>query len=287
MNKWCTLLAGSAMLGGFLFASASADASPLSVFVNGQYQNKPITSKGRTLVKLRALTDPAWLEFAYDPKTHIVMFHTKDNSITVQLREGNKTAMVNGKQVKIDAAVVNKDGLTYVPLRFISETLGAYVNYYPDDNHVIVRTPSAQAKYETLMHGDLTAARKIALGLTKVRGEAPRTENGEMYNYYYYTFPEGEALRFTFDESGFSDSYYEVNEEGLAVLKWQIDNVANRNWGTKPVFKNRVYFLNEFLGGVFTYGTLDSQGNNTQLGRFSRNEGVLPIEGEKRTDARP
>ncbi|WP_195574127.1 hypothetical protein [Paenibacillus sp. 1001270B_150601_E10] len=53
-------------------------------------------------MKIRALTDPTWLVFAYDPKTREVMFHTKDNTKTVKLHEGERTTDVNGKKVKLD-----------------------------------------------------------------------------------------------------------------------------------------------------------------------------------------
>ncbi|WP_091220292.1 copper amine oxidase N-terminal domain-containing protein [Paenibacillus sp. BC26] len=272
-------------------ADAATAFSPTStaVYVNGQYQNHTITVNGRTLVKLRALTDPAWLVFAYDSKTHTVMFHTKDNSKIVYLREGEKTVTVNGKKVLIDAPVVNKDGLTYVPLRFISETLGANVKFSDKDKQVIVRTPTGQAEYEQLMHGNLTEARQLALQAARILGEAPQCHDGEMYNYNSYTFPEGEALQFTMSFSGYCDQYYEINDDGLAILKWQNDAVSIREWGEKPSFKGMVYFMNEYMSGVFTYGKVDAEGNDTMLGRFYRDQSdnaVFPIENEKRTDAK-
>lgn len=63
----------------------------------------------------------------YNPKTGVVTIQNKDKSKKGQLVAGKKTATVNGKTIKLDAAVVNKNGSTYVPIRFISETLGGYV----------------------------------------------------------------------------------------------------------------------------------------------------------------
>ncbi|WP_152395550.1 copper amine oxidase N-terminal domain-containing protein [Paenibacillus guangzhouensis] len=289
-NKWLKLTVGSALLGSVLFSGSPAYAAAPSVFVNGELQYDAMMVKGNAMIKLRALTDPAWIVFAYDPKTRVVMFHTKDNKITVKLREGEKKATVNDKSVPIDAAVVNKGGLTYVPLRFISETLGAYVKYNAQDNRVIVRTPTAQQEYETLMHGDLTEAREIALKLPKISGDAPMLESGEGYHHYGFTFPEGEAQRYIFDNAGYDYGYYEVNEEGLAIKKWQYDEVAKREWGVKPTFGSSVYFSNYFMGGVYYYGKTDAQGNNKELGRLLSEEvdgRVVPIEGEKRTNARP
>jgi len=290
-NKWLKLTMGTALLGSVLFAGSPAYAAAPSVFVNGELQYDAVMVKGNAMIKLRALTDKAWIVFAYDPKTRVVMFHTKDNKITVQLREGEKKATVNGKSVPIDAAVVNKNGLTYVPLRFISETLGAYVKYNAQDNRVIVRTPTAQKEFETLMHGgDLKEAREIALKLPMISGDAPPLKSGEGYHHFGFTFPEGEALRFIFDDAGYDYGYYEVNDEGLAIKKWQYDDVAEREWGVKPKFESSVYFMNYFMGGVYYYGKTDVKGNNQELGKLLSEEvdgKVVPIEGEKRTDARP
>ncbi|MFJ7982925.1 copper amine oxidase N-terminal domain-containing protein [Lysinibacillus xylanilyticus] len=293
MNKWFKII-GFVIFVSFIGNTSANAASSTSLFVNGQAEYDFITVEGRTMVKLRSLSDPSWPALAYDPKTGVVMIQNKDKSKKVQLVAGRKTATVNGKAIKLDAAVVNKNGSTYVPIRFISETLGGYVYYNNKDKRVIVRTPAGQEEYETLMHGDLTKARHIALGLEKLTEEAPPLHAGEGYNYFYYTFPEGEALRFTLNLAGYSDAYYEVNNEGLAVIKWQKDDVAKREWGAKPTFKSYVYFLDEYMHGLFTYGIVDAQGKDTELGKFSQencnnndcNKLVLKIEGEKRTDQR-
>lgn len=282
-------MAGSALLGSVLFSSTSphAYAAVPFVFVNGEPQQDVMMVKGNTMIKLRALSDPSWLVFAFDPKTRVVIFHTKDNKIMVKLREGEKKATVNGKSVPIDAAVVNKNGFTYVPLRFISETLGAYVKYNAKDNRVIVRMPKAQQEYETLMHGDLTEAREIAITLPKISGNAPILKSGEGYHHYGYTFPEGEALRFIFDNAGYDYGYYEVNEEGLVIKKWQYDDVAKREWGVKPKFESSVYFLDQWMGGLYTFGKIDAQGNSQELGKLRSEDvdgSIVPIEGEKRID---
>ncbi len=288
MNKWFKIIGFVIFVSSIGNTSAYA-ASSTSLFVNGKAEYDFITVEGRTMVKLRSLSDPSWPVLAYNPKTGVVTIQNKDMSKKVQLVAGKKTATVNGKTIKLDAAVVNKNGSTYVPIRFISETLGGYVYYNNKDKRVIVHTPAGQEEYETLMRGDLTKARHIALRLERLTDEAPPLHAGEGYNYSYYTFPEGEALRFTLNLAVYSDAYYEVNNEGLAVIKWQKDDVAEREWGAKPAFKSYVYFLNEYMAGLFTYGIVDAQGKDTELGKIhpdNSNNLVLQIEGEKRTDQR-
>jgi hypothetical protein len=54
----------------------------------------------------------------------------KDGDKELQLTIGSKDALVNGQSVTLDSeAVILPPGRTFVPLRFISETLGATVDY--------------------------------------------------------------------------------------------------------------------------------------------------------------
>ncbi|MCE5223763.1 hypothetical protein LLG10_06190 [bacterium] len=53
----------------------------------------------------------------------------EEESITLELWVDNQEALVNGKQVKLDVPPTIVKGRTLVPLRFISEALGAKVDY--------------------------------------------------------------------------------------------------------------------------------------------------------------
>ncbi|GGD62344.1 copper amine oxidase N-terminal domain-containing protein [Paenibacillus nasutitermitis] len=290
MNKWVKTMASAALASCILLAGTSAyAASP--VYVNGHYQQSITTPEGKVLVKLRVLKDPGWLVFAYDSATHTVTAHTKDNSVIVSLREGEKKALVNGKEVPLDTAVVNKNGLTYVPLRFLSETLGLYVHYFAEDNHVIVRTPAGQADYETMMSGDLTEARKIALSVDNIStGHKLEPLNVEGWHTTTHIFPVGEALRFSEEMLGVT-SFYRINEEGLAILTGEQDPDQKGGWGTSQAdFGNSYYFIDGFMGGLLQYGKVDEKW--TELGRIydsseARYPLVMPIEGEMRKDSVP
>ena len=48
---------------------------------------------------------------------------------TITLTVGNTSALVNGGAIQLDVAPFIKDGRTFVPLRFVSEQLGAEVTY--------------------------------------------------------------------------------------------------------------------------------------------------------------
>ncbi|WP_199621926.1 stalk domain-containing protein [Paenibacillus alkalitolerans] len=184
---------------------------------------------------------------------------------------------------------------TYVPLRFISETLGGRVAYNAMKKRAVIRTPSGQQDYETLMSGDLTKAREIVTGLLFVyeNGVERLPLTGEGFT-TKLTFPKGEALRVKQDYKGMT-WYAEVDSDGLLVVRWQKDNLGEkRETGTTPEpFGEAVYFTDSFIVNSLAYGTINEDRVETQLGLINRDDNqeykgviVIPIEGEVRTDAR-
>ncbi len=296
MKKWKRALIAMTFLGSLLVVESSAYASTQrlnQVFIDGRFEDRAITVQGRTLMQLKALDDPEWLTYTYDAKSRTIFARSKDNKRVVQLKAGEKVAIVDGKKTSLDAAVIIKDGRTYVPLRFISESLNAYVSYNSADKRVIIRTPAGQEAYKKLMSGDLTEARDIATRLSPVYAEDALTELGEGFS-EEYTFPEGQALRFMHDYKGLIN-YMEINEDGLAEVKWQKN--INRfpkiiEKGIKPVdFVNQVFFNNNWMNDLLIYGKIDSNGKYIELGKIDRfqqsqfkNAVIVPIEGEVRTD---
>lgn len=60
--------------------------------------------------------------------------------ITMVLTVGSRTAEVDGEPLTFDAApFVTPNGRTMVPVRFVSETLGAQVDWDPETRQVTVR----------------------------------------------------------------------------------------------------------------------------------------------------
>lgn len=82
---------------------------------------------GKTLVPLRFMEDALGAEIKWDKITRTATLKTPDTEVKVTI--GQKTAYVNGEAVALDVPVEIKNNRTFVPLRFISENLGAVVEY--------------------------------------------------------------------------------------------------------------------------------------------------------------
>lgn len=108
-------------------------------YVNGNekpLKEAPFIYKGRVLVPVRFVSEVLGAVVNWDKVFKIVIISL--NNKIVRLQVGNHTADAgDGKIVKLDVAPVIKDGTTFVPIRFISEALGAKVEW--DSVHGIVR----------------------------------------------------------------------------------------------------------------------------------------------------
>lgn len=111
-------------------AAVGAQAQIL-VFVNGQSVQftgtGPQRIDGRIMVPLRGVMEKIGAEVRWDGPTRTVS--ATRGSSTLQMRLGERTAVVNGNLVTLDVPAQQINGVTMVPLRFMGEALGAEVAY--------------------------------------------------------------------------------------------------------------------------------------------------------------
>jgi hypothetical protein len=82
----------------------------------------------RTLVPIRFISEALGAEVDWIAETQQVVIRDGDQEIVLTI--GSRDVLLNGVKQTIDCApVVIPPGRTFVPLRFISETLGATVDY--------------------------------------------------------------------------------------------------------------------------------------------------------------
>ncbi|WP_370881036.1 stalk domain-containing protein [Paenibacillus brasilensis] len=103
-------------------------AGQVVVFIDGRLQQyvQPATSiSGSMLVPFRAVFEALGAKVKWDGATKTVTA-TKGNT-TIKLTVGSRDAYINGKLVRLNAAPRLINGKVMVPIRFVSEALGAKV----------------------------------------------------------------------------------------------------------------------------------------------------------------
>ena len=85
------------------------------------------TFGGRTFVPFRPLFEALGSEVEYD-LVHKTVKATKNNNL-IELTIGDTLARKNGAEITMEAAPILLNKTTYVPLRFVAESLEAEVNY--------------------------------------------------------------------------------------------------------------------------------------------------------------
>jgi hypothetical protein len=93
-------------------------------------------SSGRTLVPVRFVSEALGFDVTYNEKTKEVTI--KNNNTIILIKIGSKVATVNGKSVTLDVAPVIQNGRTFVPVRFISETMGLRVEWDSNTKRITI-----------------------------------------------------------------------------------------------------------------------------------------------------
>jgi hypothetical protein len=103
-------------------------AQAVTIFVGGQQLRTnpgPIEQNGRVFVPMRSIFERLGASVVYSAGD---INATKD-STTVALRIGSTSAVINGQPAILDVAPFIVGASTFVPLRFVAQSLGASVNY--------------------------------------------------------------------------------------------------------------------------------------------------------------
>ena len=151
-NRWnvpraALILAAVGTLGAPLFSSAPARAqgmAPIRVVINGTPINvgsvAPLREGGRVLVPLRGVLEALGATVGFNNATSTVT--ARRGATTISLRLGSTQAIVNGQVQNLDVPARTINGRTVVPLRFMSEALGATVQYSAPQNAVYISAPN-------------------------------------------------------------------------------------------------------------------------------------------------
>lgn len=133
---------GIALLAGAAGFAGAQTSRPISVVVDGSpvvfTNQQPMMSDARVLVPLRGVFEKLGASVGWDPATQSITAHTRRT--TVKLTIGQLDAAVNNQPVHMDIPATLVSGTTMVPLRFVSEALGAEVGWNPAAYEVDIKS---------------------------------------------------------------------------------------------------------------------------------------------------
>ncbi len=154
MKKMLSLVLSILMLVSCCVCITGFTESEIKIMMDGKYiemDQPPILVNDRTLVPFRAIFEALGAAVAWDDATQTAA-GTKDGK-EVKITIEQTTAYVDGQATELDVPAMLVNDRTLVPVRFISESLGAKVDWDEANQTVVISTASAQ---RMLTFDDLT-----------------------------------------------------------------------------------------------------------------------------------
>jgi Copper amine oxidase N-terminal domain./D-alanyl-D-alanine carboxypeptidase./Bacterial SH3 domain. len=218
-------LVGLVAAAALVLTAAPAHANspqPLTLYVNGRelyLPQVPILQNDRVLVPMRAYLESLGAEVGWEPPDRVT---ATLGSHVVQHRIGEQTAYVDGREVYMDVPSRIIQDRTYVPLRFLSEGLGATVEY---------NGATASVTVETAPPGQL----EVIDGPLNIR-QAPSTSAPILM-----TVPLGTRLEIVSEEPGAEWTEIRLSD---GTTGW-VANRYTRTLGSQPVVEPFLLLLEE------------------------------------------
>lgn len=123
-----------------LYGYKGTSTNPTIVF-NGRNvftDVKPFISNARTLVPVRVIAENLGANVDWFEHDNSVVIAKADTVIRLVLN--SRSANVNGISIQLDVAPIATSGRTFLPVRFVSEYLGAEVDWQEGSYAVVIRT---------------------------------------------------------------------------------------------------------------------------------------------------
>jgi hypothetical protein len=188
------VITGLAVVFVLLVSAGTALAAP-RVILNGQelvFNVPPVIEQGRTLVPLRVIFEALGANVNWDGRTRTVTA-TKDGT-EIKLIIGGR-AYKNNQPVALDVPAKIVNGRTLVPLRFVSEALGAKVNWDAKTQVATIRSfSSAQGLQIVLKDVGFPEVKYLQPTIKEVQLQ---DESGKWIT--IWSSPEGKAVKLTPD----------------------------------------------------------------------------------------
>jgi len=169
---------------------------------------KPYLSGGTTMVPLKVFTAGFGAIVSWDAKTQTVGLLLGTHNI--QLTIGNKQAVVNGKPVKIPTAAEIHNDKVMLPLRLVTEALGAKVSLDPVQKQLIISG-------SVIMNETAAASLNVDAGKSKI---------GDSFYNWSMKYPTN-LMKSSQSDSGDSVSFDDTNGEYSLSINIEESDVQN------------------------------------------------------------
>lgn len=154
MTKRFTFMFMAVLLSICFTTSPTAASPPPAIFIDGSqlsFDVPPVIENGRTLVPVRAIFEALGASVMWDEATQTVTA-AKANTV-IKLTVAQNTAYKNGTAVALSTPPIAVEGRVLVPLRFVSEALGAEVAWNEEKQAIGIKSAPPSRVDETLpMH---------------------------------------------------------------------------------------------------------------------------------------
>ncbi len=117
---------------------------------------KCLSQNNTTMVPFRVIGEDLGAKVSFEQASQTITLSYRDTNI--ELKVGSKKATVNGEEKNLQVAPQVVDGVTYVPIRFVAEALGAEVNYKNGILAINLEGNEKEWKLETIATGINTSS---------------------------------------------------------------------------------------------------------------------------------
>ncbi len=196
------------VVGGLSFAMAESTTQTTIIMtidsptmqVNGEIISidengtAPIVVDGRTMVPIRAVVEELGGEVSWDAAARTVTV-TKDSDV-ISLTIDSNLAEVNSQSVELDTTPVIVNERTLLPLRFVSENLGAEVVWNAENRQITITGQNDAPVDETeIQQTDELTTEQLTTEQTTGRTEqtAVNLSDGKIL-IVYFTMPESDGV---------------------------------------------------------------------------------------------
>jgi hypothetical protein len=219
----------------------------ISLYINGaklafDKDAAPFIDNGRTLIPIRKVAEALYAKVDWDSSTRTVS--VVKGTKTIRLIIDDVQAMVNDQAVTLDVPAKIKSNRTYVPFRFVSEYLGATVEWDAKTKSIKLVCPNISVAFDKTKAkaGEIIKATISASGFENIAGYqfnlkydpkvlAPVKADGKPY--IESTSPEKGNIIINEDYSVFPIATNDLEEGIINTGRSYLDVLSYRNSG-KP-----------------------------------------------------